>query len=196
MGSFKRGVEGNFRVICGRSEMDALMGLFRGEGGSPCMCAEAVEAAGSAREFRWCAEIQPPVLKSRAARLERTGGRNSVSVVGGSALAPRSRSSFAGGETVRCRGERSQSAALTLGTRRKRHAKPGKLSRPFGAGDLLHGRSQGCAPASLALGWLVSGPWPEPHWTHFASRPIPAGVTKSGAVQGLLVFEACGRGGG
>jgi hypothetical protein len=123
-------------------------------------------------------------------------GRNSVSKAGGSAWAPRSRSSFAGGETVRCRGERSQSAALTLGTRRKRHAKPGKLSRPVGAGDLLHGRSQGCAPASLALGWLVSGPWPEPHWTHFASRPIPAGVTKCGAVQGLLVFAACGRGGG
>jgi hypothetical protein len=73
-GSFKRGVEGNFRVICDRSEMDALMGLFRGEGGSPCMCAEAVEAAGSAREFRWCAEIQPPRLKFRAALWERTAG--------------------------------------------------------------------------------------------------------------------------
>ena len=67
---------------------------------------------------------------------------------------------------------------------------------PLGAGDLLHGRSEGCAPASLALGGLVSGPWPEPHWTHFASRPIPAGVPQCGAVQGLLVCAACGRGGG
>jgi two-component system chemotaxis response regulator CheY len=32
-------------------------------------------------------------------------------------------------------------------------------------------KTQGGAPASLALGWLVSGPWPELHWTHFESHP-------------------------
>ena len=61
-------------MICGRNEREARLGLFCGEGGGPCLCAEAEEAAGAAREFRWGAEIQPPVLKFRAALWARTAG--------------------------------------------------------------------------------------------------------------------------
>ncbi len=123
-------------------------------------------------------------------------GRNSVLQAGGSAWAPRSRSSFAGGETGPCRGERSPSAARTLGARRKRPAKPGQWSRPVGGWGSFAREIRGLRSCVAGLGGLVSGPWPEPHWTHFASRPIPAGVSQCGAVQGLLVCEACGRGGG
>jgi hypothetical protein len=54
-------------------------------------------------------------------------------------------------------------------------ATSGKLSRPVRAWELLHGSSQDGARASLAAGWLVSGPLPELHRTRFESRSPESG---------------------
>ena len=51
---------------------------------------------------------------------------------------------------------------------------------PLGLVSILSGRSQGCARASLALGWLVAGRWPEEasvyvvvSHTHFRPKDYP-----------------------
>ena len=47
-GEFRARRVGGGRVICGRNGREARLGLLRREGGGPCLCAEAEEAAGAA----------------------------------------------------------------------------------------------------------------------------------------------------